>query len=210
LFCGGLFASDADRSVAESVARMREGLEKQRTSVMRQTGVVTTGSFFTTPWTDAPAAPVAPVAQAAVWGNCDPLPASELRRLVAEAAPEGISPMLVHAVIRRESGGRPCAVSPKGAQGLMQLMPATQSELGVRNPFEPADNINAGARYLKQLLGRYNANLRLALAAYNAGPQRVAPGGEIPSIPETQAYVAAIMEDLQDEDLQDASGLAIQ
>jgi soluble lytic murein transglycosylase-like protein len=79
----------------------------------------------------------------------------------------------------------------------MQLMPATQSELGVRDPFDPVQNVSAGARYLKQLLDRYKSNLRLTLAAYNAGPQRVEPGGDVPSIPETRAYVQAIMRDLQ-------------
>jgi soluble lytic murein transglycosylase-like protein len=173
-------------------------VEKQRASVMRQAGGGAAHPFFTTPWADAPAAPAVP---SAVQAECDPLPADQLRRLVIEAAVrEGINPMLVQAVIRRESAGRPCAVSPKGAQGLMQLMPATQSDFGVRNPFDAAENINAGARYLKQLLGRYKADLRLTLAAYNAGPQRVEPGGGVPPIAETQAYVSAILADLKGSD----------
>lgn len=183
--------------MAESVAKMRASIDKQRASVMQQTAVAAaSGSFFTTRWLNPPAASIA---QPAADADCEPLPAGELRRLVAEAATrEAINPTLVHAVIRRESGGRPCAISPKGAQGLMQLMPATQSDLNVRDPFEPAQNIQAGARYLKLLLGKYNDDVRLALAAYNAGPQRVTPGGAIPSIPETQAYVTAILETLKE------------
>jgi soluble lytic murein transglycosylase-like protein len=190
-----LLASDNDRKLSESIARMQVAIEKQRASVLRQAGGAPANSFFTLPWSDAPSALAGePVVEA----DCDPIPADQLRRLVAEAAvKEGINPSLIQAVIRRESGGRPCAVSPRGAQGLMQLMPPTQSDLGVRDPFDPAENINAGARYLKQLLTRYKTDLRLALAAYNAGPQRVEPGGQVPAIPETQAYVTAILADLK-------------
>lgn len=188
-----MLASDNDRKLAESVAKMQGSIDKQRASVMRQ---INTG-FFTTPWALTPSVPMQPAVQA----DCDPLPAGELRRLIVEAAVrEGVNPMLVQAIIRRESGGRPCAVSPKGAQGLMQLMPAAQSDLGVRDPFDPAENINAGTRYLKQLLGKYNADLRLALSAYNAGPQRVDDAGGTPQIAETQAYVTAILADLKGSD----------
>ena len=175
---------------------MRSAIEKQRASVRRQVSGSPSNEFFLTPWVDGPdvTSPARPVAD----GNCEAVPADQLRRLVVEASVrEGINPMLVQAVIRRESGGKACAVSPKGAQGLMQLMPATQSDLGVRDPFDPAQNINAGARYLKQLLDRYKSDLRLTLAAYNAGPQRVEPGGDVPAIPETRAYVQAIMRELQ-------------
>ena len=196
ILCPILTASEHASRMAESVARMQTGIARQRESVQRQAAGSHSDAFFSTPWADAPS--VGAVSQPAVSGDCDPLPADQLRRLVVEASVrEGINPMLVQAVIRRESGGRPCAVSPKGAQGLMQLMPATQSDLGVRDPFDPAANIGGGARYLKQLLGRYNADLRLTLAAYNAGPQRVEPGGSVPSIPETQAYVQAIMAELK-------------
>jgi soluble lytic murein transglycosylase-like protein len=172
---------------------MQAAIEKQRASIRRQVAGSPSDAYFTTPWAGAPGL-AKPVAD----GNCEPLPADQLRRLVVEASVrEGINPMLVQAVIRRESGGKACAVSPKGAQGLMQLMPATQSDLGVRDPFDPAQNINGGARYLKQLLDRYKSDLRLTLAAYNAGPQRVEPGGDVPAIPETRAYVQAIMRELQ-------------
>jgi soluble lytic murein transglycosylase-like protein len=105
--------------------------------------------------------------------------------------------MLIQAMVRRESGGRPCAVSVKGAQGLMQLMPDTQYDLGVRDPFDPAENIAGGVRYIRQMLNRYKGDMRLALAAYNAGPQRVDAGKDVPAIAETQAYVTAIMSALK-------------
>jgi soluble lytic murein transglycosylase-like protein len=79
-------------------------------------------------------------------------------------------------------------------------MPATQVDLGVRDPFDPADNISAGVRYLRQMLDRYDGNNALALAAYNAGPQRVTPGGKIPDIPETQSYVMTILASLNEEE----------
>ena len=82
----------------------------------------------------------------------------------------------------------------------MQLMPATQADLGLTDPFDPGANIAAGVRYLKQMLTRYSGNTALALAAYNAGPQRVAPGGKIPDIAETQAYVMNILGSLNQED----------
>ena len=100
---------------------------------------------------------------------------------------------LVSAVIRVESGFNPKAVSPKGAQGLMQLMPQTASILGVRNSFDPRENIDGGVRHLRALIDRFPHSLSLAIAAYNAGERAVAQYGEIPPYPETQDYVAKVM-----------------
>jgi soluble lytic murein transglycosylase-like protein len=100
---------------------------------------------------------------------------------------------LVRALIQAESAFNPRAVSPKGARGLMQLMPATAAEYGVADAFNPAENIRAGVKYLKQLLDTYEGRVELALAAYNAGPGAVKKyGGKVPPYRETQNYVARI------------------
>jgi len=110
--------------------------------------------------------------------------------IVEHSRMHNIRPDLVRAVVQVESAFNPYAVSPKGAQGLMQLMPATQRTLGVTNPFNPFENIRAGVRYLRQLLDRYNNDEALALAAYNAGPMAVAKYGDtVPPYQETRNYV---------------------
>ena len=106
-----------------------------------------------------------------------------------------LDPDLVNSVIRAESGFNVRAVSPKGAQGLMQLMPQTAALLGVQNAFDPEANVAGGTRYLRELLERYNFDLIKALAAYNAGPQRVEQYGGVPPYYETRAYVARIVRD---------------
>jgi len=103
-----------------------------------------------------------------------------------------LSPRLVHSVIQAESNYDPNAVSPKGAQGLMQLIPATARRFGVANVFDPADNIQGGARYLKHLLELYKGDEALALAAYNAGEGAVSRYGGVPPFAETQGYVAKV------------------
>ena len=106
-----------------------------------------------------------------------------------------LDPDLINSVVHAESGFNPRAVSPKGAQGLMQLMPQTASRLGVVNAFDRDDNLEGGTRYLRELLERYNFDLIKALAAYNAGPQRVEQYHGVPPYYETQAYVARIIRD---------------
>lgn len=121
--------------------------------------------------------------------------AARLEREVAAAARRGgVDPALLHAVIAVESAYNPRAVSPKGALGLMQLMPATAARYGVRNPFDVAENLAAGAIHLRGLLDRFSGDTALALAAYNAGSGAVlAHGGRIPPYAETQRYVPAVL-----------------
>ena len=106
-----------------------------------------------------------------------------------------LDPDFISSVIHAESGFNPHAVSPKGAQGLMQLMPGTASKLGVSDAFDPRANVEGGTRYLSELLQRYNFDVVKALAAYNAGPQRVQQYGGVPPYYETRAYVARIVRD---------------
>lgn len=109
------------------------------------------------------------------------------------AARHRLDPKLLHALVAVESSYQARAISPVGAGGLTQLMPATARELGVADRFDPVSNLTGGADYLARQLLRFG-DVRLALAAYNAGPERVARLGRVPNFPETQAYVAAVVD----------------
>lgn len=185
----------AQQNASAIQSTMADSLAKQRAAVMKQVAAVMgksptpAASFFTVPWVETPVPFTAP--------PCDPVPAAELDKLVQQnAQQQGVKPDLIHAVIDQESGGRPCAVSWKGAQGLMQLMPATSEQFGVTDPFDPGQSVEAGAKLLKQLLAKYNNDVSLTLAAYNAGEGRVDKDGAVPQIPETQNYVTSIQSKL--------------
>jgi soluble lytic murein transglycosylase-like protein len=174
-------------------AAMAASIEKQRASVEQQLKFIKspvppvlitppsfTGSSFNVP---------PPVTYA-----CEPVAQPELSKMIDSVARENsVDPALVREVARQESGFHACAVSPKGAQGLMQLMPTTQAQLEVRDPFNPQESLSAGAKLLKQLLDRYQGDLALALSAYNAGMTRVDRTLSVPEIPETKDYVTDIL-----------------
>ena len=172
---------------------MAASIEKQRASVEQQI------KFIKVPVPPALVAPPSfagssfavppPMAYA-----CEPMAQPELSKMIDNAAhQQSVDPALVREVARQESGFHACAVSPKGAQGLMQLMPSTQAQLEVRDPFNPQESLSAGAKLLKQLLDRYQGDLALALSAYNAGMTRVDRTLSVPQIPETKDYVTDIL-----------------
>jgi soluble lytic murein transglycosylase-like protein len=124
----------------------------------------------------------------------------DVRLLAAETARRhGLDPELVLAVVAVESGFRPEAISPKGAQGLMQLMPGTAAALGVADALDPEQNLDGGARYLGSLLTLYGGDLQKALAAYNAGEGAVSRHGGIPPYRETRAYVKKVLKRYREE-----------
>lgn len=120
-------------------------------------------------------------------------PPEKLERIAREAAERHqVDPALVKAVIATESGWNPHAVSNRGAMGLMQLVPGTAERFGVGNPYDPAQNVEGGTRYLKSLLDRYNGDVTKSIAAYNAGEHAVDATNGVPHIPETQRYVRKV------------------
>lgn len=187
------FEDSVRAAMAPAIARQRAAVQKQAAAVTKPGTVAPTGtavsgtSFFTVPFARAEAG----------FAECDPLPANELNPLIQSAAEKsGVDAQLVRAVIEKESAGRPCALSARGAEGLMQLMPDTAEDFDVQDAFDPKQNVEAGAKLLKSLLNRYNNDTSLALSAYNAGSGRVDQEGGIPQIPETTDYVAEILSKL--------------
>jgi soluble lytic murein transglycosylase-like protein len=190
LSAAGLFpaAASADYAVLRSGARLhitgyeRDG-ERVRLSVDGGTVSVAAADLVAVePEEHFAAVPAPPVAAPGRFGN--------LIRAAAEK--HGVDEGLITWVIAVESNFNPRAVSRRRAQGLMQLLPTTAALYAVGNIFDPAENIDAGTHYLKDLLARYRGDLRLALAAYNAGPEMVERYGGVPPFPETQKYVRVI------------------
>jgi soluble lytic murein transglycosylase-like protein len=168
------FGQDTSRQRA-SLARQRESIQKQAASA----GVRLIS------W-DVPIADCETVEDAIVAPFID-----------AASKESSVESRLIRAVIEQESAYHACAVSPKGAKGLMQLMPATAERFGVHDIFDPKENIQAGAKFLKELIDKYSGDLPKALGAYNAGPKAVDSADGIPDIPETRDYVEAIMNKLE-------------
>jgi len=185
-----LLMQDTGAQADRARAAMESSLAQQRGSVQRQ---ARTAGASAIPWT-APTFAAGENRSIMFQPFCEPVPQSELSVMIENAANNhGVAPSVVREVARQESGFRPCAVSPKGAEGLMQLMPATQDQFQVIDPFNSMASLDAGTRLLKQLLDRYHGDLSLALSAYNAGAGTVDKAGGIPQIPETQNYVANIL-----------------
>ncbi|MGA3017469.1 MAG: transglycosylase SLT domain-containing protein [Bryobacteraceae bacterium] len=186
-------------AAVSSADPMRAAIQKQRAAARQQ---ARSAGAWLLPWSDDP--PIAGSDEPAIRSPSPPLAPGDLideavaAPLIETAAKANeIQIPLLHAVIEQESAFHPCAVSSKGAQGLMQLMPDTAGSLGVKDPFDPQQSIDAGARYLKQLLDKYKGDLKLSLAAYNAGPATVDAAGAIPDIPETRDYVDAILKKIK-------------
>lgn len=189
-------AREAMRAALEkqqaAAARQRESIRKQAESV--GVWLPPGGAMDTSPPTD-PVPPAIASDSTTAAAPCDAMPDLALAPLIDSAAQEqDLEAKLLRAVIEKESGFRPCAVSPKGAKGLMQLMPDTAGELGVKDVFNPQENVAAGARYLKQLLTRYKGDISQALGAYNAGAATVDQAGGVPNIRETREYVKSILQ----------------
>jgi len=179
---------DAAAKQKSAITAMQESIAKQRTSVQKQLGQSSEG-FFILP----PPARMEGVTLGAGMPDCPPLSDGEVRSLTGRAATrEGLDAELLVNVMRQESGFRPCAVSAKGAMGLMQLMPSTAEQFGVKDSFDPVENVEAGARFLSELMKRYNGDVFKAVSAYNAGPARVDAVDGIPQIPETIDYINRI------------------
>jgi soluble lytic murein transglycosylase-like protein len=180
----------ADKSPppAKPPETFKSAMEKQRAAMAIQREAVRKQAEMAVEWRSA--APFIEPAEE----DCPPVPDVELTPLIDRAAQQHqLETKLIRGVIEQESAFRPCAISSKGAKGLMQLMPATIEQFKVGDVFDPQQNIEAGATFLRQLLDKYKGDIKLALAAYNAGVTTVDKAGGIPDIKETQDYVDGIM-----------------
>jgi soluble lytic murein transglycosylase-like protein len=197
MFWIALFLASAALAETSSRDPMQSALEKQRASATRQRDAIRKQAEALGVWLlpmGAEPEPPPPPPAAATEPSCETLADAAIIPLVEEAAKaQEVEAQVLRAVIERESAFRPCVVSSKGAKGLMQLMPETARELGVTDVFDPRQSVEGGARYLKQLLTRYQGDLAKALAAYNAGPEAVDQAKGIPDFRETREYVQAIL-----------------
>ncbi|HXA51453.1 MAG TPA: lytic transglycosylase domain-containing protein, partial [Candidatus Acidoferrum sp.] len=186
-------SADAQNKPSDSIQKHLAAAAIQREAVRKQMELA--AQYRATPVAAA-------VAEGEPATECEPLSPAEITPIIDAAAQQHqVQTAVLRGVIEQESGGRPCAVSPKGARGLMQLMPSVIEQFQVSDAFDPKQNVEAGAQLLKQLLDKYKGDLKLALAAYNAGPGSVdrangIPDG-IPDIKETKEYVDAILKKIK-------------
>lgn len=168
-----------------------------------------TPSAVVAPAPIASPAPNVPKAPTVAMVKPKPLDPKALNEVISSISDRHqIDPDLINSVIHAESGFNSHAVSPKGARGLMQLMPQTANQLGVNNSFDPNDNVEGGTRYLRELLEQYNFDIIKALAAYNAGPQRVQQYHGVPPYYETRAYIARIIKEFNRKKLEEKKAAA--
>lgn len=190
---------DGSASIEAPAVARGSALARQAASVQKQIGRARAQSgFFISSWfSDAPEAGGFATASALAVNapeDCEPLDATIAEAYIRDSAKrEGVSSDLIREVVRKESGFKPCAVSPKGAMGMMQLTAATAAALGVDDPYDPRQNIDGGVRLMKRLIDKYKGRPDLALAAYNAGEGAVDAHQGVPAYEETQEYVSTIM-----------------
>jgi soluble lytic murein transglycosylase-like protein len=187
--------SAADRQRQQTMDAMTKSISTQMNAIRASRKIAareaTPAAFFVLD-------PELQPASASTGPACDPMSAIAAQGLASKAAAANqISPELVFSVMRRESAFLPCAVSDKGALGLMQLMPETAMQLGVIDPLDAEQNVLGGAKYLRELFARYSGDLNKTLGAYNAGPGRVDDYDGVPPFPETLNYVDSILNSLQ-------------
>jgi soluble lytic murein transglycosylase-like protein len=185
-------AQTAVPAPAKPQETFQSAMEKQRASIALQRETVRKQMEMAVRSQEPPSDDDTPAA------DCPPIADPELTPLIETAAKQyQVEPKLIRSVIEQESTFHACAISPKGAKGLMQLMPATIDQFKVGDAFDPQQNIEAGTTYLRQLLDKYKGDLKLALAAYNSGPATVDKTGAIPDIKETQDYVEGVMKKMR-------------
>jgi soluble lytic murein transglycosylase-like protein len=191
ILCSGAALAQTP-AAAKPPETFQSSMEKQRAAIAIQRQAVRKQSEMAAQWRAATPSETESAA------DCDPIEDPELSPLIDKAARQHqLQPKLIRGVIEQESAFHACAISSKGAKGLMQLMPAAIDHFKVTDVFDPQQNIEAGASFLRQLLDKYKGDLKLALAAYNAGPATVDKTGGIPDIKETQDYVEQIMKKIQ-------------
>jgi soluble lytic murein transglycosylase-like protein len=189
-------STDKAAAPAKPAETLQSALEKQRAAIAIQRFAVKQQRQTAVPWMLA--TPRIDAAPGVEGEDCDPIADPELTPLITRAAQQHqVEPKLLRGVIEQESGFHACAISAKGAKGLMQLMPATVEQFKVDDVFDPKQNIEAGATYMRQLLDKYKDDIKLALAAYNAGPATVDKMGGIPDLKETQDYVEGVLKKMQ-------------
>ena len=203
LAAAGLWAADSPSGADSPPARMTSVVRSdQRTGKLVRSVIVNPKPAAARPVAGTVVAPravsPAPTPAASAPAAAAPQAPAAIDEVVAQvAARESLPPQLIHSVIKVESNYDRYAVSPKGALGLMQLIPATARRFGVTDAFNPADNIQGGAKYLRYLLELYDGNYPLALAAYNAGEGAVAKYGGVPPYAETRNYLVQVGRQLE-------------